>query len=246
MTRAAERPPARRRRAQRGSGEQLRAEIVAATKRLLADGSPSAEVSIRKVADAVGVTSPSIYLHFADKDALLEAVVVDVFAELDAAMVAAGEGVSDPLQRLRAYGQAYVRFAVTHPEHYRLATMERCVEPVDGEQSELDRMLDDSAFQHLAEVVQDCVAAGIFSAEDPLGTTFDLWAAAHGIAALMIAKPYLPWRDREAAADRVLVAAALGHAVIDRVGGVPASCDPGTLLADWPLPGGAGGAGAAG
>ena len=32
MTRAAERPPARRRRAQRGSGEQLRAEIVAATK----------------------------------------------------------------------------------------------------------------------------------------------------------------------------------------------------------------------
>src|SRR4051812_49659681 len=78
-----------RRRASRGSGEQLRAEIVAATKDLLAGGASAESVSIRAVADAVGVTSPSIYLHFADKDALIEAVVADVFHALDAAMLAA-------------------------------------------------------------------------------------------------------------------------------------------------------------
>ena len=53
-------------------------------------------VSIRAVADAVGVTPPSIYLHFADKDELIEAVVADVFAELDAAMLAAAESARTP------------------------------------------------------------------------------------------------------------------------------------------------------
>ena len=98
MTERAVTPPAAvrrpRRRASRGSGEQLRAEIVTATKDLLAAGAGVEEVSIRAVADAVGVTSPSIYLHFADKDALIEAVVADVFASLDAAMLAAAATIA--------------------------------------------------------------------------------------------------------------------------------------------------------
>ena len=77
--------------AARGRGEDLRGEIVAATKELLAEAADSDAVSIRAVAEAVGVTPPSIYLHFADKNQLLEAVVVDVFAELDTAMMAAAE-----------------------------------------------------------------------------------------------------------------------------------------------------------
>src|SRR5438309_1238072 len=112
-----------RRRASRGSGEQLRAEIVTATKDLLARSGDLDSVSIRAVADAVGVTSPSIYLHFADKDELIEAVVGDVFAELDAAMLAAAKAEEKPLDRLCAYGVAYVQFALDHPEHYRIATM---------------------------------------------------------------------------------------------------------------------------
>src|SRR6478672_10335244 len=127
MTTSAQARPARqRRRARRGSGELLKADIVAAAKDLLAASADSAAVSIRAVADKVGVTSPSIYLHFADKDALISAVVADVFAELDAAMVSAAAGLDDPLAQLRAYGLAYVRFAVAHPEHYRVATMEHC------------------------------------------------------------------------------------------------------------------------
>src|SRR3954468_942786 len=96
-----------RRRASRGSGEQLRAEIVAATKDLLAGGASAESVSIRAVAEAVGVTPPSIYLHFADKDALIEAVVADVFAELDAALVGAAASVEEPLDKLCAFGTAY-------------------------------------------------------------------------------------------------------------------------------------------
>ena len=73
---AAARPSAspRRARARRGEGPRLREEILAAATRLLAETGDEEAVSIRAVAEAVGVTPPSIYLHFADKTELIFAV----------------------------------------------------------------------------------------------------------------------------------------------------------------------------
>ena len=218
-------PKRTRRRASRGSGEQLRAEIVAAAKELLARSASSEAVSIRAVADAVGVTSPSIYLHFADKDALIEAVVADVFAELDAAMIVAAEQTEKPLEKLCAFGLAYVTFALDHPEHYRIATMNQ---PEPGQLAEagtLDQVLADSAFAHMLATVSACMADGIFTDGDPIPVALRLWAAAHGIASLMIAKPFLPWGDKLATANDVLRSAALGHAVNDLMGGAMTPAD---------------------
>jgi hypothetical protein len=39
---------------------------------------------------------------------------------------------------------------------------------------------------------------------DPTAAALELWSAAHGVAALLIAKPYLPWGDIDVFADRVL------------------------------------------
>ncbi len=203
----------KRRRASRGSGEDLRAEIVTAAKALLAKSANADAMSIRMVADAVGVTAPSIYLHFTDKDDLLSAVVGDVFTELDAAMVAAAEGLAAPMERLRAFGMAYVRFAITHPEHYRIALLDPCPRP------DVDAVLADAAFAHFNETVVQCMDAGLFAGGDPLPITLELWSAAHGIASLMITKPFLPWGEKEAVAERVLCAAAVGRATADLIGG---------------------------
>lgn len=212
----------RRPRAKRGSGDLLRQEIVDAAKRLLAEADSANDVPIRAVADAVGVTTPSIYLHFADKQELLSAVVADVFRELDEAMVFAADGETTPMGRLRAFGLAYVRFALGHREHYRLAMLEPCPTP----NLEVDEVLHSSAFAHMQATVEECIAAGIF-AGDPLAISFEMWAAAHGVAALMIAKPYLPFGEAEEFADRVLCAAATGHAVRPIVGDEPAA------VVDW-------------
>lgn len=217
--------PARRRRAQRGSGEQLRAEIITATKSLLAETGKADAVSIRAVADRVGVTAPSIYLHFADKDALLDAVVTDVFTELDTVMAKAEAEVTgtSPLARLRAQGLAYIRFAVGHPEHYRVATMEPCATP-----PEVDAVLASACFARFTATIAQCQAAGVFGGDDPLPIALDLWSTAHGLASLMIAKPYLPWGDLEVIADRQLRTTALGHALNDVVG---ADADPDAMAA---------------
>jgi AcrR family transcriptional regulator len=195
-----------RRRAPRGAGEELRPRIVAAAKELMA-AATAEEVSIRAVAAAVGVTPPSIYLHFEDKRALITAVVIDVFEELDQLMLAAVADVTDPLERLRCYGLTYVRFALDHPEHYRLATMDASPRP------DVDQLLAASAFVHLRDAAVACMEAGVFAPAEPIAVTLDLWAAAHGVAALLVAKPYLPYGDPMAYADRVLCAAAYGHTV---------------------------------
>jgi len=204
---------ARRRRAKRGSGEQLRAEIIEAAKELLADSEDASGVSIRSVADAVGVTSPSIYLHFADKEALLDAVVSNVFAELDQAMLTAAEAARSPLEKLCAFGMAYIRFALDHPAHYRLATMNHY-----EMRPHSDDVLVTSAFTHLVATVQECMRAATFTEADPTPVALEMWAAAHGVAALVIAKPYAPWGDVEDLAYRVLRSAALGRATADLIG----------------------------
>src|SRR6218665_1809458 len=94
----------RRRRAPRGSGELLRDKILdAATDLLLATGQ-AREVSIRAVAMRVGVTPPSIYLHFTDKDALLDAVCARYFEQLDQQMQQAARNQPTTLDALRAQG----------------------------------------------------------------------------------------------------------------------------------------------
>jgi AcrR family transcriptional regulator len=206
-------PAVRRTRSKRGSGDQLREEIVVAAKRLLAQADRADDVPIRAVAEAVGVTTPSIYLHFADKQQLLAAVVADVFRELDDAMIEAAAGETTPMGRLRAFGLAYVRFALDHPEHYRLAVLEPCPKP----NIEVDEVLHSSAFAHMQATVEECVDAGTFQG-DALDITFEMWAVAHGVAALMIAKPYLPFGPAADFADRTLCAAALGHVVRPMVG----------------------------
>ncbi|BBH16269.1 TetR family transcriptional regulator [Nocardioides baekrokdamisoli] len=198
-------PEQTRRRSPRGSGEELRGEIIAAARDLMAKAATSDDVSIRSVAGAVGVTAPSIYLHFADKQELISAVVVDVFDELDQAMVTASQSVPDPLDRLQAMGLAYVRFAIDYPEHYRVATMDPCPRP------DVDLMLAQGCFVHFQEVVAECVNTGVFAPGDITLLTIELWAAAHGIAALLVAKPDLPVGDPMLIADRVLTASAVGH-----------------------------------
>jgi hypothetical protein len=42
-----------------------------------------------------------------------------------------------------------------------------------------------------------------------------LWTAAHGVASMIVTKPYLPWGDAEEFADNALRVACLGQAVSD-------------------------------
>jgi AcrR family transcriptional regulator len=183
-----------RRRAPRGQGELLRNEILEATERLLLDsGGDEAAVSIRAVADAVGVTPPSIYLHFADKNELIFAVCEKHFTELDRLLQEAAAGSTDPLQSLRLRGRAYVRFGVDHPGPYRILFMSKPAMAPDWWTPE--RIQESASFMHLVEAVQACMEAGATAPRDPIQVSVAVWAGVHGVTSLLISKSALPWPD---------------------------------------------------
>ena len=54
------------------------------------------------------------------------------------------------------------------------------------------------------------IADGFYPPADPTALALEMWAAVHGVAALVISRPYLPWGDVEEFADRVLRSLCLG------------------------------------
>ncbi len=193
-------PSPRRSRARRGEGEKLREQILEASERLLIETGDEEAVTIRAVAEAVGVTPPSVYLHFADKDELLFAICEVHFAQLDRVTEEAAARSDDLLESLALRGRAYIRFGIEHPEQYRILFMRRPSHTPESFQ--VDRLRDAAAFGHLFEHVSKCVQAGLIDG-DPLIVSLGLWAVVHGLTSLLISKPEFPWPDLDVIIDHV-------------------------------------------
>ncbi|MCI2423016.1 TetR/AcrR family transcriptional regulator [Saccharopolyspora sp. K220] len=105
-----------------GEGDRLRGEILEGASRLLSELGASDALTIRGVARAVGITAPSIYRHFADRDALVQGLLEHEFGRLREMMRAADENTDpqDVVGRVRAQLRAYFDFAIANPGHYRL------------------------------------------------------------------------------------------------------------------------------
>jgi AcrR family transcriptional regulator len=161
-------------------------------------------VSIRAIADAVGVTPPSIYLHFADKEELMLAVCDDRFQAIDRVMTAVASTATSPLDEVCKRGAAYIRFGLDNPEAYRILMM------ATGRLMSPDKVTEWAALQHMIEAVQRCMDAGSIRDGDAFMVTLGLWSAVHGITSLMISKPNFPWPPLEDVIAHVLHASVYG------------------------------------
>jgi AcrR family transcriptional regulator len=182
----------RRPQARRGEGDRLRGEILEATHRLLVETGDEDAVSIRAVADAIGVTPPAIYRHFEDKTSLLFEVCAESFERMDRYMLDAAAGIDDPLEVLATRARAYLRFGLDNPEHYRIMFMGRSA--LTPPRFADETLVGAGAFAHLVECVQACIDAEAFRPElaDAHAVSLALWASIHGVTSLGIAKPYFP------------------------------------------------------
>ncbi len=173
-------------------------------------------MSVRAIAEAVGVTPPSIYLHFADKDALIYAVCEMEFDKLDEVLEAAVAGVDDPVEALRRRGRAYIQFGVDHPEHYRILLMGK--EDFTREDFEAGRIPGIRSFLALVANVQACIDSGAFARRDPMLVACGLWSAVHGITSLRITMPGFPVvHTADELIEHVLEVLAIGLSAGDRV-----------------------------
>jgi len=199
---------ATRPRAPKGQGERLREEILAAAERLLLETGSEEAVSIRAVAEATGVTAPSIYRHFTDKTHLLFEVCSRHFDALDLAIEEAVAGIDDPLHAMLVRGRAYVRYGVEHPEHYRIMFMGPSYTTPD----QWDDLLGCGAFANLVTGIRTLAEAGLIVGDrEPLTVALHVWADIHGLTSLLVARPDMPWPAIDTFIDDHLVLSLRSH-----------------------------------
>jgi AcrR family transcriptional regulator len=190
-------------RAARGDGDQLREQLIEATAALLAERGDERAVTIRAIVDAVGVTPPSLYLHFPTKQDLVREVVERRYAALGQAI---GQAVAEPAERgdaaaaLRAGCLAYLRWAHDDPGGYQvLFGTRRDTQPVPPEGS--THM---AAFTSLQQGIGFCQATGVGREGDVTRMATLLWASLHGLATLVPTRPEFGWPTLETMVDELI------------------------------------------
>jgi len=142
----------------------LRRHQVTSAARELAESDGWAAVTMRRLAGQLGVTQPVIYSAFASRQALIDAVALDGFSDLAAALEAVD---ASPMARMRAY----LDFAAVHPRVY---------EAMFSMPSELPFAADDTP-----EPLHRAFAGLHAAFPDADGTRAEVaWSALHGLATL--------------------------------------------------------------
>lgn len=173
-------------RSRRGHGDQLREEILAAVNRLLDEWGSDEKLTMRAVAQEVGVAAPSIYLHFTDKAELVWAALADKYTQLAAAMQTAEQAVgtdAGPRDRLRAQLHAYCRFALANPGRYRLMYQVR--QPV-GDPEQLGHHPARQVSGPLRRGLRECADAGHPLALPLHQCAHTLWTSVHGLVSIQL------------------------------------------------------------
>jgi AcrR family transcriptional regulator len=193
MTTSAHRP-----RNRRGEGGRLREDIVRAGAELLDEAGDEQAVTLRAVARRIGIAAPSIYAHFADRQAILLAVATEAFAELDERLRHARDvAPPEPVARLRAVCAAYLEFSRARPQRYRVMfggvwNAARAVEE-GGITEDQAAGMGQEALAQLVSGIQECVDAGLSTSTDAFADAIALWVGLHGLAHQRTAAPAFPW-----------------------------------------------------
>ncbi len=188
---------------------QVEQAILDAARDLLAAGGRAA-LSMRQVADQVGVSATAIYHYFKGKQDLVDRVVLRAFERfgsyLREAMDSQPEG---SVERFAALGDAYLRFALENEAYFRIMfSMEA------KDHAVLEHVPEGGGYHLLRRSVADALAAGTIRiprgpaasrtglaeqrAADPDLIAMFLWSTVHGLVTLSLC----------GAADRCHVAAA--------------------------------------
>ncbi|HUP71718.1 MAG TPA: TetR/AcrR family transcriptional regulator C-terminal domain-containing protein [Acidimicrobiales bacterium] len=114
----------RRRGAPPKGQRRSRSDVIAAALRLVSEADTTT-LTIRRLADDMGVTPMAIYAHFASKDELVAAVIDELLAEIPIINIPD----ADWLGRMREFAMSARAFALARPQFVHVITAPRNVTP---------------------------------------------------------------------------------------------------------------------
>ena len=193
---------ARSRRKAKGSGHLRRGEIIEAAGHIFVKcGYEGA--TIRKIADAVGVSSTALYMHFSDKSEILVEIADTAFAQLLAQNTEIAELQMEPVARVRMMMQAYMCFALENPDAYQLVFCSTR-SSLSHERREALGALGQRCYRLFLEAMHKVDAFGLLRSTDVDAAAQTSWAAVHGLVALLITRPNFEWAPVERLAPQML------------------------------------------
>lgn len=164
------------------SASPVAQRIAITSRRLLNKGGTDA-VTMRRVANAVGLTPMAIYRHYRDRAALLNAVADQGFKEL-ALRLAKTPNTGSIEDRLARMGEVYLDHALENPRLFELmflaprAGARRYPEDFKAGQS--------PTANFLAQVVHEGMEGGYFQRVSVWEIVFDMGALSHGLIMLYL------------------------------------------------------------
>ena len=157
-------------------------KIATAARRLL-DKEGTEAVTMRRVAEAVGITAMAIYRHYPDREALLNALADEGFQEL-AESLKGRRYSGDTETRLAKMADIYLDHALENPRLFELMFLTR---REGARQYPRDFKARRSP---TATLMADLIAAGMaddeFRKDDPWEITFEMGAMSHGLIMLYL------------------------------------------------------------
>ncbi|HLX38382.1 MAG TPA: TetR/AcrR family transcriptional regulator [Candidatus Binataceae bacterium] len=187
--RAIKRPP-RTKRAQYHHGN-LKQALVGATVKLIEERGVE-KVSVREAAKRVGVSSGAPFRHFPTRTALLTAVAEQAMRLLLDAMTdaLARHRNAGPMERFRALGGAYMRWAIAHPTQFAIVSNRKLID-YDGSAS---LGPDNDKIRALMDgVLRDARAHGLLRSNNVDEIVLAARATAYGVARMHVDGHFAQW-----------------------------------------------------
>lgn len=155
--------------------------ILEAARDLIAQGGVEA-LSMRHVAYRVGISATAIYHYFEGKQDLVDRVVrlgFERFGEyLERAMKSFPKG---SLERVRALGEAYMRFALENQEYFRVMFSIQ-----SKDRRPVDELPEGGGYYIVRQAVVDAMDGGTMRRADPDLMAHYLWCSVHGLVTLLL------------------------------------------------------------
>lgn len=144
-----------------------------------------AGVTMRRIANAIGVTPPALYRHFPNREAILRSIA-DLGYEMFGARMEEPVDAEEPNERILILAERYIDFSQDEPEIFDLMFR--------GPHSNVrvfprDYLAGKSrAGNVIINEVKQCLASGAWRDVDVANTVLTIWVQAHGLVVLYQAK----------------------------------------------------------
>lgn len=194
----------KRNRNPRGSGEQLREDLIRVATELLEQPRLVDTPTLRQIALATGIAPSAIYTRFHSYEELLQTAIDHQYKALREEVRNAISPSKSALLNLEAIALTYINWGTQHPGIYQLL-FESADQLPDGLNAT------GPGLELLAQIAPLISKHSGCSTEASRRTTLRLWAALHGITSLRIHKSHAPWSTSIDVEASVTVRAFLGE-----------------------------------